>query len=366
VADKIRVGIVGATVTTGGSGWGANAHVPAISILPDYELKAVCTTREETAQASKEKFGAEMAFTDINEMAAHPDIDLIAVVVRVPGHYDLVMAGLKGNKAVFCEWPLAANLKQAQEMNDLAKQRKLNSIVGLQARSDPAVMYAKDLIAQGHIGDVLAANFTYVTGAVTERGSGRIWQGERRNGANTMTIAGGHSIDAMCYILGEFSEVTARVNTLIKQWKHTETGEMMNVDSPDSVNVAGVLQNGAEVAYSVVAVPFNASGARLEIYGREGALVLTSGGGFHIGPSTLLAAKGKETLSEMAPPDKYNLAPEGTPSGPARNVTQAYVRYADSVETPAPITPSFEDAVTRHRLLDAIERSASEGKSIKL
>jgi predicted dehydrogenase len=40
---KVRVGIVGATVTPGGSGWGANAHVPALRALPEYELKAVCT-----------------------------------------------------------------------------------------------------------------------------------------------------------------------------------------------------------------------------------------------------------------------------------------------------------------------------------
>ena len=58
MADPIRIGIVGATVTQGGSGWGANAHVPALSILPNYQLQAVCTAHEETAQASKAKFGA--------------------------------------------------------------------------------------------------------------------------------------------------------------------------------------------------------------------------------------------------------------------------------------------------------------------
>ena len=45
MADRIRVGIVGATVTQGGSHWGANAHVPALKALPNYELKAVCTSR---------------------------------------------------------------------------------------------------------------------------------------------------------------------------------------------------------------------------------------------------------------------------------------------------------------------------------
>ena len=55
--DKIRVGIVGATVTQGGSGWGANAHVPALKALAHYELKAICTSHEDTAKASAAAFG---------------------------------------------------------------------------------------------------------------------------------------------------------------------------------------------------------------------------------------------------------------------------------------------------------------------
>ena len=55
MTDKIRVGIVGATVTQGGSGWGAYAHVPALKALPHYELTAVCTAHEETAKASAER-----------------------------------------------------------------------------------------------------------------------------------------------------------------------------------------------------------------------------------------------------------------------------------------------------------------------
>ena len=123
MTDKIRVGIVGATVTQGGSGWGANAHVPALKALPHYELKAVCTSHEDTAKASAAAFGAELAFHRFSDMAAHPDVDLIVVCVRVPGHRDLVMAGLQAGKAVLCEWPLGANLAEAEEMAGLARQR---------------------------------------------------------------------------------------------------------------------------------------------------------------------------------------------------------------------------------------------------
>ena len=100
--DKIRVGIVGATVTQGGSGWGANAHVPALKALPNYELKAVCTSHADTAKASAAAFGAERGFDKFSDMVADPDIDLVVVCVRVPGHRELVMAGLQAGKSVCC------------------------------------------------------------------------------------------------------------------------------------------------------------------------------------------------------------------------------------------------------------------------
>jgi len=114
MTDKIRVGIVGATVTQGGEWLGApNAHVPALKALPGYELKAVCTSREETAKASAAAFGVDHAFHHrFSDMAAHPDVDLLVVCVRVPGHRELVMAGLQAGKPVCCEWPLGKNLAE--------------------------------------------------------------------------------------------------------------------------------------------------------------------------------------------------------------------------------------------------------------
>ena len=105
MSDIIRVGIVGATVALGGSGWGANARVPVLRALADYGLKAVCAAHEDTARASTEQFGAELAFHDIREMTAHSDIDLIAVVVRVPWQKYLVNAAIKANKPACCELP---------------------------------------------------------------------------------------------------------------------------------------------------------------------------------------------------------------------------------------------------------------------
>src|SRR5437773_7500768 len=363
--DKIRVGIVGATVTQGGSGWGANTHVPALKALPNYELNAVCTSHEDTAKASAAAFGAERAFHRFSDMAAHPEVDLIVVCVRVPGHRDLVMAGLQAGKPVFCEWPLGKNLAEGEEMAALARQRSLKTIVGLQARSAPAILYARDLVREGYIGEVLTAHLTCVVQAQLQRGPGRIWQGVRANGANVLTITGGHAIDALCAVLGELSEVSARVSTRIPEWRTLE-GKAVPVDSPDSINVVGRMVSGAEVSISVATAPSNPSGNRLEIYGRDGAIVIRANGALSMGPNQLQAGRGKEPLAAMSVPDKYKFVPNGTPAGQPYNVAQAYARAAAALRGRGSFDVDFDLAVQRHKLIDAIERSSASGRSVKL
>ena len=51
--EKIRVGIIGASMR---NGWGSDAHIPALSALPEFEITAVCTSREETADETAKAF----------------------------------------------------------------------------------------------------------------------------------------------------------------------------------------------------------------------------------------------------------------------------------------------------------------------
>ena len=365
MADVIRVGLVGASVTEGRSGWGSGAHVPALKAVPGYQIKAVCTAHEATAKASAAAFGAELAFHNFDAMIANKDLDLISVVVRVPQHHELVMKALQAGKAVYCEWPLGNGLKEAQEMADLARKKAVPTMSGLQSRSDPTVRYARELIDQDYVGEVLFANMKIIAGAQLERGPGRIWQGIRSNGANPLTIPGGHSMDTVAYVLGEFTEVSARIATRITQWRNTETGETMAVDAPDAVGVVGKLKSNAEVSMQIATAPSNAPGYRLEIYGRKGTLAISATSS-NIGPSKIFGAQGGDKLAELAVPESHKAAPASTPAGPPQNVANAYARFAKVFRSKDGIDPDFDTAVRLHRLIDAIERSAAERRAIDL
>ena len=99
------------------------SHLPAVVASPEFELTAVCTTRMESAEESRQKFGARLAFNDYRKMLDHPDIDAVAVSLRVPAHYEPTMDALNGGKHVYTEWPLGRTTAEAVEMADLARER---------------------------------------------------------------------------------------------------------------------------------------------------------------------------------------------------------------------------------------------------
>jgi len=173
-ADKIRVGIIGANAHYG---WSMRAHLPALRAMPDYELTAVCTSRPETAAESAAHYGARLAFHDYHAMVRHPDIDLVSVSVRVPLHHDMVMTALHAGKHVYCEWPLGANLAEADAMAALARAKGVRTMIGLQAHGDPVLLRLRELLAEGSVGEVLSCTMAMFLPGLLQRGRDHAWMG---------------------------------------------------------------------------------------------------------------------------------------------------------------------------------------------
>src|SRR5947209_9605862 len=172
MADKIRLGLVGASVT---GTWSSRSHLPAVRASAEVELTAVCTTRADSAEAARQAYGARLAFDDYRKMVASPEIDAVAIVVRVPSHYAPTKAALEAGKHVYCEWPLGRTAAEAVELAALAKSRGLVTAVGLQARVNPAVMHMKEQVEAGFVGDIMAVHVSMIRDGVLTRPSNRTW-----------------------------------------------------------------------------------------------------------------------------------------------------------------------------------------------
>jgi predicted dehydrogenase len=359
--DKIRLGLIGASVK---GTWSARSHLPALQASTDVALTAVCTTRPDSAEAARQAWGARLAFDDYRKMIASPEIDAVAVVVRVPSHYAPTKVALEAGKHVYCEWPLGRTTAEAVELSALANAKGLVTAVGLQARVNPALMHVKELVTAGYVGEVMAIHVSLMREGVLTRPSHRTWQRDAELGANTMTIANGHTVDAMRFVIGDFIRLSAVVATQAKQWLDTGTNTLLDVTAPDNVLLSGRLANGAVASVHIGAIPFAGSGYRMEIYGRDGTLVVTGEDSPQVSTVSLHGAKGGNTLAPMPVPERFTLAAPGTPSGEAVNVGQMYTLFARAIRNGNNQHPTFATAVDLHRLVDAIKQASDNGREV--
>jgi predicted dehydrogenase len=359
---RIRVGIIGANPDRG---WAAEAHIPALtSLADDFEITALSTTRRESAEAARKLFDVPAAFDNHRELVNSPAVDVVAVTVKVPYHLELVTAALEAGKAVYCEWPLGNGLNEAETLAARAKNEGVLAVVGLQARSAPPVAYVRDLIAQGYVGDVLSTTLI---------GSGMGWGAtvepfnaylnDKKNGATMLSIALGHAADALCHCLGEVRELSATMATRCKTFTIVGTGERKPMNADDQMGVTGLLAGGA--AFSIHYRGGVSRGTNLlwEINGSEGDLQVTAAGGqAQIFELEVHGGNGAQTALELLPvPERYRWSPSQD-LGPATNVAEAYARFARDYREGTQLCPTFDDGVTRHRMLAAIETGAATGE----
>ncbi len=359
MANKIRLGFIGASPS---SQWANVSHLPALMASPDVELTAVCTTRPESADEGRKKYGAKLAFHDYREMIASPEIDAVAVVIRVPSHYEPTKAAIEAGKHVYVEWPLGRTTAEAEELTALAKSKGVVTACGLQSRVSPALAYMKELIEGGYVGDVLSVHVSTLRDGPIERPSRRTWLRDVTLGANPLTIQSGHVIDALRFVLGNFAKVACMLTTQSPQWYETDTRKFVDVTAPDNILVSGKLVNGAVASVHVGAVPWAGSGYRMEIYGSKGTLAATGNISSQRGNMLRVqGSQGKPELQDLPIPERFNFVPADFPRGDPFNVGQMYALFAEAIRTGKRRMPTFETAVDMHHFLDTMRRASESG-----
>lgn len=357
IVDVIGVGIIGATPSRG---WAATTHIPALRTRPEYELRAVATSRRESADAAGLAF-AVPSYDDYRELIARDDVELVVVSVKVPMHRELVSAALRAGKSVFCEWPLGASLDEAAELTELARTQGLRTMIGLQGRSSPAINYVRDLVAQGYVGEVLST--TMVVSAMVGDGIdvANAYLVDRGNAANLLTVTLGHNADILSYCLGEFEELSARLDVRRATVTVNQTGEVIPRTSPDQAAIIARLASGTTAALHFRGGLGNGAGFDWQINGTAGDLRVTVEGGTPpVAVSVVRGGKTGQGLVELPVPGSYS---NGRVDGPAgvQNVAALYAQFAADRRDGTHTAPSFDTAVTRHRMIAAIEESARTG-----
>lgn len=358
---RIGVGIVGASADRG---WGGIAHVPALRALDAFQIRAVSTTRMESANATASRLGADLAFDTHQALVLRPEVDLVVVAVKVPDHKQIVSDALAAGKMVYCEWPLARNLSEAEALEGFARERRLRTVIGLQGGLHPPIRYLHDLVRQGLIGIPLS---TSIRAHLNED----MWVGRydppfeymarAENGATLQSIMLGHALQPLAHVLGAFESLSAIVANQRGDGVRLSDGTSLPKDAPDEIIVAGVLEGGIVTSLHYSAGQSAGSAMVWEIQGTEGSLhVETASGYIHFGDVTITLRRGSKPVQQLQVPPAY-AAPDLQLAAPAAGVARLYAQLAADLRDGTADAPDFAVALDRHRVLEAITQAAETG-----
>jgi predicted dehydrogenase len=354
----IGVGIVGLSAT---GGWAAGAHLPALRAVDGIVLRALAASSEASARAAGAAYGVP-AYTSVEQLADDENVDLVVVAVKVPRHRELVSPVLRAGVPVLSEWPLAVDLHEAEEMERAAG--KTRTFVGLQGRSSPAFRWLADLVSEGFVGETLSAT---VVASSTEWGTpvsqNMVYTLDRKLGATMLTIAFGHAIDLVSMVVGELQDVVATTATRRRQVPLGRTGQVVPMTAEDQIAISGTVAGGAILSVHHRGGAASGAGFCLIIDGTEGRLEVTAEEFPHIGPVTVRGTRGGGRSTKLTLPSSYDDYPAlaGTV---IHTLVHAYTAIRDDLVHGTAVAPDFAHAVKRHRLLDAIVRSAATGRRV--
>jgi predicted dehydrogenase len=350
---KLNVGMVG-------SGFIAKVHSNAFRQVGHffdipYEVvcKVICGRNQEKLDVAASRWGWSEVETDWQKVVARKDIDAVDIAVPNALHSAIAIAAAEAGKIVLCEKPLASSLEEAERMTK-AVQRVPN-LVWFNYRRIPAVVLAKQLIAEGRIGQPFHYRALYLNQSGNDPSKGNTWRYKRSEAG--MGAAGdllSHVIDLALYLNGSIQELSAMMHTFAP-----------GRDVDDATLLMARFDNGSigtfeASRYGVGCQNRNA----FEINGSKGMLSFTLDDmnqlDFFDATEPVASRGGRRiAVTALAHPYGENFWRPGHVLGYEHPFIATLGDFLNSIARQEPFHANFADALAVQRILHAIERSSA-------
>jgi UDP-N-acetylglucosamine 3-dehydrogenase len=207
----VKIGIIGC----GGMG---RYHACILKKMEDVKIVSACDIDENLLNNFKNDFGVEEIYKDFKEMLKKSEIDGIICATPTHLHYKIVIESAKAKKHIFCEKPIAVNLKQAEKMIEECEKNNLIFQIGYVRRFDEEWLKFKELMDKKIIGRPVV--WHQIWGGY---GPSPEWYYDIKKGMGPFVDGAVHSYDFAIYTFGKVKKVKSSL-TKFKKFTSPDTG----------------------------------------------------------------------------------------------------------------------------------------------
>jgi predicted dehydrogenase len=316
-------------------------HLPALKKLPEVELVALCDRDAEKAARVAQKFGVPHAYSRFEDLLADETIDAVDITTPNYLHAPMAVAALESGKHVLCERPLARSGTEAAAMAKAARKADRMLMCALQHRFRPDAQLLRRFVEKGDLGQVFHAKAGWLRQR-TEWDSDEWRALKRESGGGVVLDLGFHMLDLSLWVLGDpqVESVTASV--------HRSRKDAVEDSATAFLRLAGGGTLTLELTWGLL---MEKEFAYLNLFGSGGAALL----------NPFRVHKGMHgTL--------VNVTPELEPQrNQYRQAMETQIQhFVDALRGGKKPMGLVEEVVPVMDLMDAIYRSAEQGKEVKV
>lgn len=340
------------------------------------ETATVCA--EDTVQnleAFAEKFGWRSVETDFRKLCSRNDVDLVSVATPGFLHKPMVLEAVKHGKHVLCEKPLANTLADAVEMAKAAEKAGVRHCCGYSYRSTPSQALAKQLVDEGRIGRIHHVFARYAQDWIVDPNFAMVWRLDKEQaGSGSLGDICAHSIDACRFITGlGFKEVAGQLKTLIQERPIDAAkpdGAKGRVTVDDVAQFLCTFDNGATGCFEATRLATGRKNRNcIEVNGERGSVVWDFEDQNYLLFYDRTAPPHRQGFMRINATDSVHPYgggpwPVGHGIGYGDTFVIEVVNFFKAIVEKREFHPDFHDGVAVQRVLDAVERSATERKWI--
>ena len=345
-------------------------------------MQVICGRDRTGVSQAARRWGWNQFVTDWRDVVNDPAIDIVDINTPNDAHADIAIAAAKAGKAVLCEKPLALDVATAKRMTDAVTKAGVINMVCHTYRRIPAIAQMKKMIAAGDLGKIYHYRARYAQDWIVDPTFPLVWRLQGKvAGSGSLGDIGAHVIDFGRYLVGEFAEICATLETFIKErpLMTAQDGlvakgsdKMGKVTVDDAALLIGRFKNGALA--NIEATRFalgRKNGIQVEVNGSKGSLV------FDFEDMNRLKyynnadpadRKGFRDIivTEGVHPYAGAWWPPGHIIGYEHTFVHAMADFVNAVADQKPVQPDFQEGLANQIVLAAVEKSAKTHRWVKL
>ena len=203
---------------------------------------------------------------DLAKVLSRSDVGAVVVDTETSKHKDVMVAAANAKKHIFTEKTLAATKKDALEIAKAVEKNKVVFTISMPQRSSPVVLYAKNIIDSGVLGQVNTARFRNAHSGASSDWLPDYWYIEEDACGGAMMDLGCHPMYTANYLLGAPARITSMYNA-------TQKKSIANKIEDNAINLIEFKNKAIAIVETGFVTPV--SPWAFEIYGTEGMLLAT-------------------------------------------------------------------------------------------